>query len=139
MDPVSATALLNTKKDDFSNAEREYDFSEQHTISCLSRLRGAEKEYEEAVALFEEEQDQQKIVDSSEENVAQLISENEEMLAVSAGEVSECKNIHKENELKESENKNTEVYAQVISYIFNGGAVALILPTGLFRKKEIIV
>ena len=61
------------------------------------------------------------------------------MLAVSAGEVSECKNIHKENELKESENKNTEVYAQVISYIFNGGAVALILPTGLFRKKEIIV
>ena len=176
VDPVGAITLLNSKSDDFSNAQQEYDFSAQNTINCLSRLRGSEKEYEEAVALFEEWQTQQEVVESSveiESEMAQLTEisgvENEPQLnnntvdtdtesdvayqaesevlsstpivteVISTGEVTEYQDSSKETRVEAPDSKNDGLLAQVLSYIFNGGAIALILPAGLFRKKEIIV
>ena len=174
VDPVGAITLLNSKSDDFSNAQQEYDFSAQNTINCLSTLRGAEKEYEEAVALFEDWQAQQVVEDLpvetnespfievlSEENEPQLNNNTvdtdtesdvayqaeSEVLSstpivtevISTGEVTEYQDSSKETRVEAPDSKNDGLLAQVLSYIFNGGAIALILPAGLFRKKEIIV
>lgn len=35
----------------------------------------------------------------------------------------------------EPEKKKPNILAEVLSYIFNGGAIAIIIPTGLWRKK----
>lgn len=36
----------------------------------------------------------------------------------------------------EPEKQKPNILAEVLSYIFNGGAIAIIIPTGLWRKKR---
>ena len=247
-DPLAARSVLAQRNDDFDNASRQLAGAEETLLAAGGRLKGAEKEYEEAVAglaglvAAEETEDVVQIASANEvyaaENISveegtesvtvrysaespttesvtssnvnlsaespvtesvtalseqspawsgdtvfdasvnetyspEISSETEKMTSVndSATEQEaipeqmsikpeastsetfaqpEIQPVKAADEIKteegllqtdktdatEPEKQKPNILAEVLSYIFNGGAIAVILPTGFWRKKR---
>ncbi len=195
-DPTGSKMVLDEKNDDLDKAGKDLAGAEETLLTAYGRLRGAEKEYEEAVAGLtgqvvvpvEEEtdvevaytgQDLSAAESETETNVITvprevtaseslsdpyLINMIQEAVAaepepnvnaseeispvtqkVSASESSakgpeaaaarsEEKETSPESSTEKEKQKNG-ILAEVMSYIFNGGAIAFILPAGFKKRK----
>ncbi|GEM_PF-5197509 len=206
VDPLTSRAALDGFNDDFTNAKKELKGAEELVSSKFSRLKEAQKDYEEAVAQYNSNTTltEQKAVGTEKallyartekasvslDNTAdempvysgEILTETSatdayntslqettsdtvdkkvnETSPVSLSSVAENTEIQPEGSgyvqpvssettftygdiLSEKDNsKNTaeeqnSILLRVLSYIFNGGAIAIIIPAGFFRRKEV--
>jgi len=194
VDPLPFKAAWDGFEDDYTNAKKELKGAEELVSSELSRLKGAQKDYEEAVALYgvnnalpeqtsadpfvfltSEITDEEPVYTGEEFTEASAIStastslsetanthnenatisvttdftpvtEKEESRSARSGYVHPASTlgaftyintVSDEETMKKTEEEQNGILPQVLSYIFNGGAIAIIIPAGFFRRKAI--
>ena len=195
VDPGPAMLVLDQTNNDLDEAQRTLEAMDSDLLSKLGRLKDAQREYEEAVALLEEqeaaalfgtpeatatfegqesvlllEEDDEAVWSGESGTALQILSssdetvplseqtlqpeaekmENEEtsdllsafafpaVISYSEKEIDVSGNMtgtDTEDLLKE-ERREDHILAEVLTYVFNGGAIAFIVPSGFIRRKK---
>ena len=198
VDPLPFKAAWDDFEDDYTNAKKELKGAEDLVSSEFSRLKGAQKDYDEAVALYgvnnalpeqtaadpfvfltSEITDEEPMYAGEElieasvmatentslsetasdtedktynENATVSVSsdltsatEKEEIRSAGSGYVHPASTlgaftyintVSDEETMKKTEEEQNGIIPQVLSYIFNGGAIAFIIPAGFRRRKK---
>ncbi len=194
VDPLPFKAAWDGFEDDYTNSKKELKGAEELVSSALSRLKGAQKDYDEAVALFrvntslpEQSAADPVILTASEIAVEEPVYAGEEFseayamaadntsLSETASETEDemyneispvspapatekeesrsagsgyaqpastttaftyTDTTSKEESTKKPAEEENSILMRVMSYIFNGGAIAVIIPTGFRRRKK---
>ncbi len=198
VDPLPFKAAWDDFEDDYTNAKKELKGAEDLVSSEFSRLKGAQKDYDEAVALYgvnnalpeqtaadpfvfltSEITDEEPMYAGEElieasvmatentslsetasdtedktynENATVSVSsdltsatEKEEIRSAGSGYVQPASaaaaftytdTVSEEESTKKPAEEQNGILMRVMSYIFNGGAIAVIIPAGFRRRKK---
>ncbi len=188
VDPLPSKTALNGFDDDFTNAKKELKDVEDIVSSKYARLKKAQKDYEEAVALLtvntalpEEAAAGSEILPTSAatdgmpmytgeefnetystatdnnslsettsdtddkkhnviaDNASASVTEKANTPPVTTAiDLSYVDAVNEDDNTNKNSVKQNGILLQVLSYIFNGGAIAVIIPTGFRRRKKSI-
>ena len=158
VDPLPYKAAVDGFDDDLTNAKRELISAEDLVTSKFSRLKDAQKDYDEAVARYSantalpeqtaadpvilpayEIAYEEPVYTEEEFTEASAMAMDNTSLSETASDATAftyTNTTSKEENTKKPAEEQNGILMRVLSYIFNGGAIAVIIPAGFRRRKK---